>query len=203
MKRTLLPLTLILCFASALQAQDKKPTVVFNEPVLGERGTSRILYWNQDKNEAAGEFTINFGRPVWKKQYENEALFGIATKGKLWRLGNDYFTVLDTNVPLKISGKDIPVGLWYLALYRSEDGGMWSLAFIDPVKARQTRLDPFAINKATVEFKVPITVDTGAAEMKDKLTISLTPEKENIKNVTLKIAWGKLQLTAPVQVSLE
>jgi hypothetical protein len=194
---------LFFCLVSVLQAQEKKPSIVaFSEPALGERGVSRILYWNQEKNVALGELTITFGRPVWKKEYENSPFFDIATKGKIWRLGNDYWTILDTNIPLKISGKDVPVGLWYLGLYRSSDGGSWSLSFIDPVKARGIRLDPFAINKAPIEFKIPMALES-PEESKERLTISLSAQKENIKNVTLKIAWGKLQLSAPVQVSLD
>jgi hypothetical protein len=203
MKLRHLSLGLILCFVSVLQAQEKKPPIVaYNEPTLGERGVTRILYWDQEKNVALGELTITFGRPIWKKEYENSPLFDLSTKGKVWRLGNDYWTILDTNIPLKISGRDIPVGLWYLGLHRSSDGGSWSLSFIDPVKARSIRLDPFAINKAPIEFRIPMALES-PEETKEKLTISLSNQKENIRNVTLKIAWGKLQLSAPVQVSLE
>lgn len=203
MKRKYPILVLIFCLVSVPQAQNKRPsTVAFSEPALGERGTTRILYWDQEKNAATGELTINFGRPVWKKEYDDPALFGRATRGKIWRLGNDYWTVLDTNVPLRIAGRDIPVGLWYLGLYRSEDGASWSLAFIDPVKARRIRLDPFAINNAPVEFKVPMTLEN-AEGLKEKLTIGLSAQKENIKDVRLRISWGRLQLTAPIQVSLE
>jgi hypothetical protein len=203
MKRSCVTLVTILCLLVASQAQEKKPaTVAFSEPALGERGTTRILYWDQAKNTAVGELTINFGRPVWKKEYEDPAAFGLATKGKVWRLGDNYWTVLDTNVPLKIAGRDVPVGLWYLGLYRAADGSTWSLAFIDPARARKIRLDPFAINDAPVEFKAPM-ASADAAALTEKLTISLTPQKEDIRNVTLKISWGRMQLTAPVQVSLD
>src|SRR5918911_4533013 len=164
MKRRCAAFVLLLCLMLALQAQEKKPaTVAFSEPALGERGTTRILYWNQEKNVAVGELTINFGRPVWKKEYEDSAAFGLATKGRIWRLGDNYWTVLDTNVPIKIAGRDVPIGLWYLGLYRAPDGSSWSLAFIDPAKARKTRLDPFAINDAPVEFKTPMTVEDATA----------------------------------------
>jgi len=36
--------------------------------------------------------------------------------------------------------------------------------------------------------------------MKDKLTIDLTWVKPNNKDVTLRIGWGKMQLSAPIQV---
>jgi hypothetical protein len=35
--------------------------------------------------------------------------------------------------------------------------------------------------------------------MKEKLTIDLIRQKDNLKDVTLRIAWGKIQLSAPVE----
>ncbi|HYR92097.1 MAG TPA: DUF2911 domain-containing protein [Terriglobia bacterium] len=203
MKRTISIVVLIFCFVPGLQAQDKKPNVVaLSEPALGERGTSRVLYWNQEKDVAVAAVTVDFGRPVWNKGYDDPVRFGLATKGKVWRLGSDYWTILDSNVPIKMAGRDIPTGLWYLGLYRSDDGSSWSLAFIDPVKARRSRLDPFAMNTVPVEFKVPMTAEQ-AAGTTEKLTLSLSAQEENMKNVTLRIMWGRLQLMAPVQVLLE
>src|SRR4029079_2539771 len=127
-------------------AQDKKsPIVALSEPALGERGTSRILYWNQEKDMAVAAVAVDFGRPVWKKEYEDAGRFDLMTKGKVWRLGNDYWTILDSNLPIKIAGRHIRVSLQYLGLDRSPDGSRWSLAFIDPVKVRRSRLDGFAM----------------------------------------------------------
>src|SRR5262249_26369448 len=136
------------------------------------------------------------------KQLDDPKQFDVATKGKVWRLGNDYWTILDSNVPIKIAGRDIPIGLWYLGLHRSDDGASWNLAFIDPVKARRSRLDPFAMNTVPIEFRVPMTAEkaSGTAE---KLSVVLSADKENMRKVTLRVSWGKLQLMAPVQVLLE
>jgi len=184
------------------QAQDKKSAVVaLTEPALGERGTSRILYWDQQKDMAVAAVTVDFGRPVWNKALDDPARFDLATKGKVWRLGMDYWTILDSNVPIKIAGRNIRMGLWYLGVHRSNDGSTWSLAFIDPVKARRFRLDPVAMETVPVDFKVPMTTEQ-AAGMTEKLTVTLAAQKENMKNVTLRISWGRLQLMAPLQVLL-
>ena len=53
-----------------------------------------------------------------------------------------------------------------------------------------------------VEFKVPMTREQGAG-MTEKLTLTLSAQKENMKNVTLRISWGRLQLMAPLQVALD
>ena len=34
------------------------------------------------KHEAAGQFAINYGRPVWKSIYEDPAKFDAMTQGK-------------------------------------------------------------------------------------------------------------------------
>jgi hypothetical protein len=202
MKRTIAIAILVVCLVPMMQAQNKKGIIAEAEPALGERGTSRVLYWNQDKDIAAGAITVDFGRPVWRKEYEESGRFDAMTKGKVWRLGNNYWTVLDSNLPIKVAGRDIPIGLWYLGLDRSADGKTWSLAFIDPVKARRARHDGFTMETVPVDFKVPMTTAQPAG-VTDKLTMTLTAAKEDMKKVTLRIAWGRVELTAPIQVLLE
>ena len=194
-------IALIFCMAAAAHAQQGPKIVAFGSD-SPERGTTRVGYWDNVKKAVIAEFAINYGRPVWKKDYEDQAKFDAMTKGKVWRLGENFWTLLDTNIPLKIAGKDVPVGLWYLGLHRSEDGAVWSLVFIDPVKARNVRLDAFQIGEAQIEFKIPVKVEQ-PGEIKEKLTIDLIYKKENLKDVTLKIAWGKLQVSAPIQVPIE
>ena len=199
--RTLFGMAVVMCFVSALYAQENKPRPKFiafgsDSP---ERGTTRVGYWNNEKNMGAGQFAIDYGRPVWRKEYEDTANFDKMTRGKVYRLGSNFWTTLDTDMPLTIAGKTVPAGSWYLGLHRSEDGATWSLVFIDPAKARAAHVDASEIERAPVAFKAPMTVEQ-AAESKDKLTIDLTFQKGNLKDVTLKIAWGKMQLSAPIQV---
>lgn len=201
MKYLSLVFALLFCAVAAVQAQDKKPAVQAFGGSTDERGSTRVLYWSTEKNLPLGQLAIDFGRPVWKKEYENAAAFDGFTKGKVWRFGKDFWTTLDTGLPLKIAGKEIPPGLYYLGLHRSDDGATWSLAFVDPVKARKGMLDAFMMDKATIEFKVPVSVEK-AATSADKLTVLLSAKKENIKEVTLKINWGTLQLSVPIEVAV-
>jgi len=157
--------------------------------------------WNNEKNMGAGQFAIDYGRPVWRKEYEETGNFDKMTKGKVYRLGSNFWTTLDSDMPLTIAGKTIPEGSWYLGLHRSEDGATWSLVFIDPAKARAAHIDASEIERAPIAHKAPMTVEQ-AAESKDKLTIDLVFQKGNLKDVTLKIAWGKMQLSAPIQVPI-
>jgi len=203
MNRRLVLITWSLYLSTFAAAQDKKsPIVALSEPALGERGTSRILYWNEETNKPVASVAIDFGRPVWNKALDDPARFDAMTKGKVWRLGNDYWTILDTNLPLRIGERNISVGLWYLGLHRSDDGSTWSLAFIDPVKARRSRNDGFVMEAVPVEFRVPMKTEQ-TAQMMEKLTLALSAQKDDMRNVTLRISWGKLQLMTPIRVMLE
>ncbi len=167
---------------------------------LQERGSARVLYWDNRANTAFGQFAINYGRPVWKKAYEDPANFKKLTS-KIWRLGSNYWTVLDTQLPLKIGGRDVAPGTYNLGLLPSADGKSWSLAFIDPAKVRASRLDAFQIERAPVLFSIPMTTEQ-ATSPAEKLTITLTYAKEKPKDVKLTVSWGTLQVSAPVEVTV-
>lgn len=188
--------------AVCAQAQQAKPVIIAeggSKP--DDRGSARLLYWNTKVNAAAGQVAINYGRPVWKKAYEDKAAFDKMTNGQVWRMGSNFWTTLVTDLPINISGKEVSPGAYYLGLNRSTDGAQWSLAFIDPAGAMAAHLDAFDIRKAKVDFLTPMTTEK-AGETADKLTITLTHPKEDIKNVTLKVAWGNLALSAPIKVTV-
>ena len=191
----------VLLVAVTAAAQEAKKGVVAEGGSVDDRGSARVLYWDEGANAAAGQFAVDYGRPVWRKDYEDAAKFDAMTKGKVYRLGSNYWSILDTNLPLKIAGRSVPTGLYYIGLQRSADGSQWSLAFIDPAKARKAHLDAFDIRKAQVEFVAPMTAGKAQSTV-DKLTITIHYTKEGIRHVTMKVAWGNLELTAPIEVSV-
>jgi hypothetical protein len=198
--RTILTAVAVLLTATA-SAQQPKPTIVAEGGGLDDYASARVLYWNEKTDSAAAQFAINYGRPLWKQIYEDPAKFDGMTKGKVWRMGSNFWTNFETQVPLSIGGKNIPVGYYYLGMRRSADGSQWSLAFIDPVEVRHAHLDAFQIQKAKVKFEARMSL--AQAEGKpEKLTITFSYPKDDIKNVTLRVAWGNLALTAPVKVTL-
>ena len=193
--------TFVLLSLIPAYAQQSKPAIVAEGGQPDDRASARVLYWNTVKDGAAGQFAINYGRPVWKSVYEDPAKFDRMTKGKIWRMGSNFWTVLDTCLPLKISGKNVPAGYYYLGLHRSEDGLNWSLAFIDPARVRAAHLDAFEIEKAPVAFEVPMSIAKSASKP-EKLTIELSYPEDNIRKVTLSVTWGTLALTAPIEVTV-
>jgi len=192
-----------LAFVAVLSAhaQQPKPVIVAEGGTPDDRASARVLYWNTKKDVSAGQLAIDYGRPVWKSIYEDATKFDAMTKGKIWRMGSNFWTNLDTSLPLKISGREVPPGYYYLGLHRSAEGSNWSLAFLDPMEVRAVDLDAFDINKGRPRFEVPMTLAETRTKA-EKLTITLSYPKEAVGKVTLKVAWGTLTLTAPIDVTV-
>jgi hypothetical protein len=201
MKIHLLLAGVILLFTLNAEGQQQRPKIVAEGGTADDRASARVLYWNTQTNAAAGQFAIDYGRPTWKKEYDDSATFDARTRGKIWRLGSNFWSVLDTQLPLSIGGKKVPVGLYYLGLHRSEEGSEWSLVFINPGRARKGRLDAFQIEKAPVEFEAVMSISK-AETPTEKLTITLSYPKDDIKHVTMRVTWGNLVLSAPIEVAL-
>jgi hypothetical protein len=196
----LLSVTFLLALNVA--GQQQSPKIVAEGGTPDDRASARVLYWNTQTNSAAGQVAIDYGRPVWKKEYNDSARFDAMTRGKIWRMGSNYWTILDTELPLSIGGKKVPVGLYYLGLHRSEEGSEWSLAFIDPGKARKVLLDAFQIERAPVEFEALVSKVEKADAPATKLTITLSYPKNDIKHVTMRVAWGNLVLSTLIEVAV-
>jgi len=197
MKELITVALLFLTGCTLLNAQQQKPEIVAEDGDYQERGSARVLYWGPRIDAALGQFAIDYGRPGWKKEYDDTAKFDAMTRGKIWRLGSNFWTVLDTNIPLRIAGREVAPGSYYLGLERSQDGGSWQLVFIDPANARSMHLDAYQIQRAPVLFRAPMTVEQ-VGEPADKLTVKLSYTRERIRDVRLSIAWGRLRLSAPV-----
>ena len=202
MKRSHYVFALIILAGTTLYAQrgsEQQGSVRALGGSSSPRASARVLYSNRADNSFPGQLAIHYGQPQWRSEYEDPTTFDQMTQGRVWRMGNDFWTVLDTNLPLRIAGKDIAVGAYYLGVHRSEDGGTWSLAFMDPTKIRQAHLDASEIAQATIDFMVPMTFSI-AEETTDKLDISMAAQRDAVENVTIKVVWGTLQLTTPIQV---
>jgi hypothetical protein len=190
----------MLLFTLNAGGQQQRPKIVAEGGTPDDRSSARVLYWNTQTNAPAGQFAIDYGRPVWKKEYEESATFDAMTRGKIWRMGSNFWSILDTQLPLSIGGKKVPAGFYYLGLHRSEEGSEWSLVFIDPGRVRKARLDAFQIEKAPVEFEALMSV-AKAETRAEKLTITLSYPKGDIKHVTMRVDWGNLALSAPIEVA--
>jgi DUF2911 family protein len=141
-----------------------------------------------------GQFLIEYGQPEWKDEYDSQ--FEAMTKGKRIRFGKDFWTTLDTNLPLQISGKDVTPGYYYCALERSKDD-KWSLILLDPKTVQASKTAAFMTEKTTGGTAIPLTYEA-AGTSADKLTVKLQPSDLDPKKAKLIITWGKHKLTAPI-----
>ena len=142
-----------------LLAQDAKFQAGFDGH--SERGSASIAYFNQpseDEFNAEGGFVITYGRPEWKAEYDEQ--FDELTKGKRWRFGNNSWTTLDTNLPLKIAGAEVAPGYYYVVLERGQ-GDDWSLVLLDPQPLRKKKIVAFAAEETTGGIKAPLTTTIG------------------------------------------
>ena len=192
----------VMFLLTLIAESQQKPKVVAEGGTPDDRASARVLYWNSQTNSAAGQVAIDYGRPVWRKEYNDSAKFDAMTRGKVWRMGSNYWTILDTNLPLSIAGKKVPIGLYYIGLHRSEEGSEWSLAFIDPAKARKMHLDAFQIERAPVEFEAHMSNVSKTESPAQKLTITLSYPKNDIRHVTMLVGWGNLSLSTPIEVTV-
>lgn len=201
MKKMLLTLAALAFLAPETYAQELRAFT----GSLHNKGETRILLWDTAAGKPAAEVALSYGRPAWKKDYEAPGALDSITKGKTWRAGQNFFTNLDTNVPVKIGGQDIPVGHYYVAIQRSADGADWMLALIDPASARKARMDASEVgartSELTVQYTAPLKFQKTSTTTKNlEMTFSTNPD--DVKKSMLQIKWGQFELSAPVEVTL-
>ena len=163
-----------------------------------DRGYSSISYWTYRDDGVeigAGRISVEHGKPVWPSAFSNEAALDSATVGKLWRLGNNKWTTLDTQLPLTIGGRSVPPGIYYIILSRPtrED---WRLAFVSPEQATEQSLDAWAAQARPKEIPIlfEISLAYSSAELTERLDISLGLDEGDMSKGSMRIEWGPHRL---------
>ncbi|MSP15196.1 MAG: hypothetical protein EXR73_01060 [Myxococcales bacterium] len=173
--RAWLPLIVAAIPLVAWSAQQVAPKVTqrpFAE--LSTRGSTRIFYWGG--NSSGGQLEIHYGQPPWKAEYDA----AIPTlSGQRWRLGQNFWTTLDTNIDLELADVEILAGCYYLALERNADGS-FVLWVLDPVEIRDAHLDAFLVKQTTGGIAIPLAYKSSPV-LADKLQIRLDVEP-NVKD---------------------
>ena len=156
-----------------------------------ERGNTRIFYWYQASS--AGNVSIDYGQPRWKAQYEP---FLTKPSGKRWRFGQNFWTSLDTNIPLTIGGVELDVGQYYLVLENHSEHGLRLIA-LDPQAVRQQRLDAYEANKTKGGIALPLE-HSKTKHTAQSLSIELTVDRSEKHRADLVVHFGPHRLTARV-----
>ncbi|MBL8729201.1 MAG: DUF2911 domain-containing protein [Planctomycetes bacterium] len=162
----------------------------------GERHTTTLAMFSDDFS-VGYMAVIQHGQPEWKAEYDNQMDM---LKGKLNRLGKDFWTTLQTTTDLEFGGVKIPAGSYCVALACSKEGE-FSLALIDASKAMQAGALPFGPQNWKPEISVPLTLNKGAAaEVVEAMTMTFDADKTTPGKGSFTLAWGKHTLTAPVMM---
>lgn len=141
-----------------------------------------------------GEISIDSGTVTWKDEFFDQAE-SIEVGGR-WRLGREFWSSLDSNVPFTMGGEKFESGFFYLAMQKNSDG--WDLLVIDAAKVRAKQLDASQADDVEGGTLVPLLGATEDVE-EDSEKISLvfvagdSPEK-----LTLRIDFGPYHLETPV-----
>lgn len=158
-------------------------------PETSTRGNARIFYWGGDRS--AGQLTIDYGQPAWKDAYDAQ----IETqRGVRWRLGQNFWTNLDSNIDLRFGDVEVLAGHYYLVLERTVDGA-FLLWLLDPVEIRDAHLDAFHAARTTGGIALPI-AHREVATKSGALTMRLDVDAQRKDGAKLVIQFGRHELSA-------
>lgn len=170
----------------------------------GARHSSTIFLFTEAFEVKAG-LSLQHGQPVWKDAYDDQKAFDKYLdqyKGKLVRLGKDWWTTFDTSVTIDFGGTRIPAGSYFLGLSYERDGS-FQLAVIDAATAMKNGEMPFAEAGWTVAYKAPLVLKKGAAaETVKEMTIDMITDKDDPTKATFQVAWGKHLLVGDMKLVL-
>ena len=179
-----------LCFALPTAAQK-----VAGHSDGSMRNETRIMVFSEDFKVFAMA-SLTHGQPDWKAEYDT--MFD-KLKGKINRLGKDWFTTLITSSELEIGGAKIAPGSYVVGLHCDKDG-KFGLALMDSSKAMKDGVTPF-VTDWKPEVLVPLTLNKDVAkEVVGKMTMTFDAQKGGSGEGTFTLAWGKHTLTAPVML---
>lgn len=157
------------------------------------RGSSRILFYKakgNPKGERTAFAVVDHGIVAWNDKLAQEA--AAMRAGTRWRLGKDWATTLDTNVPLLLGGKKLAPGSWHLTLGKTKDG--WQLAVSSAAEDHQKKLDGFAASHVSPVLEVPMP-SAPLSPPADKLQITFASEGGTTQLV---VVFGPERLTVPI-----
>lgn len=159
---------------------------------------TRLAFFGQASS--SGQVAIDYGTAAWKDEYE-QAMNGEEVVNRRWRLGQEFWTTLDTSLPVTIGSVRLEPGAYYLTVEKKQDG-RFVLAFLDPAQVRKAHIDPFVAHLTKGGQETEMKYEK-VADKADKLHIVLSSAGEQSASGTLTITFGPHRLTAPVRCHIE
>lgn len=165
----------------------------------GERASSSQILFGP--GIMAG-MAVNYSQPTWKESH-NELMDSL--KGKLLRLGKDWWTTFNTSVDVEFGGVKVPKGSYLLGLSCDKEG-KFSLALLDAAKALKAGAAPWPLDdQGTMNWKpdilAPMELHKDVADTSvTKMTMTLKANAEDLADGSFTIAWGKHELRTKLAV---
>jgi tetratricopeptide repeat protein len=158
------------------------------------RKSARVAYFAA--KGSPGQIAIDYSPIPWRATYDQQ-IESPKLIGRKWRFGSDFWTTLDTSMPLSIAGVEIPAGYWYLTLEHK-----FVLGVHDPAAVRKQHLDPFQCERLQGGIEVPLAHAT-SEKVADVLEVAIALEKTERTKGSLRVRFGGHELTADVKIGLE
>lgn len=159
----------------------------------GERRASRVFWFS--RAGSPGQVSVSYGGVAWKDSYAEDAK-SKEFENRRWRLGKDFWTTIDSNLPMTIGTTAVPVGYYYLTLEKKSNGD-FVLALNDPAVVKKTKLDAFQADQTKGGIEVVLKHET-MPESSPKLDIAFSSDADDSSKGALTIKFGPNKLTAPV-----
>lgn len=155
-----------------------------------QRAASRLPF-GPTKADTCAFAMLDHGLPQWTEAHAAAAK--AMPIGQRWRLGQDWPTTLETNVPMTIGGKKLAAGSWHLALAKAK-GDAWNLVVSEAAADYAAKIDGFAPERVQPVLEVPLRNSKAAAPAERLVVEFVTAGKET----SLTIRFGATQVHTPV-----
>jgi tetratricopeptide (TPR) repeat protein len=162
------------------------------------RQSTRVIWF--DRKGSPGQVAIDYSPVTWNDQYD-VALAAGTFIGKRWRLGADFWTTLDTSVPLQFGDVKVAPGYYYLTVVQHA-ADSFVLAVHDAAEVRKQKLDGAFAQQLQGGIEVPLT-HAQSDDTADQLSIQLTTEASANSKGSLAIHFGGHELVTAVTMQLE
>jgi len=171
-----------------------------------DRGYSSISYWTYRDDGVeigGGRISVEHGKPQWPEVLDDPASFEGATVGKLWRLGSNKWSTLDTNLPLRFGERKVAPGIYYLVVHRPTPD-VWRLGLVSPKDVAAKLIDAWASQarpgEVPVLFSLPLRYTRH--ETRGELDVSFGLEDDDMSKGSLVIEWGPHRLDADFAIDI-
>ena len=187
-----LPTFRIALLAAALSVPAVAQVQVFggNAPRMA---STRIFF----QNGPVGMVCVQYGQPEWKDEYDAMA---DKLKGKRMRLGKDFWTTLNTSVPLTVGATKVAPGSYYLGLECDAEGG-FHLLVLRAENSDKQGWAPFMPDAWKPDYACAM--EKGVSQSSaTRMTMDLASDAKDPANMKFSINWGKHVLSVPVVAQL-